>query len=120
MIIFTPLMLNNSDNLYVSQEYYQYGNVVGPRTNTSYTYFYMPSLSLTPYNSIWFTRNLPGGNTVTVNQNNNISTTSNQVLRTVPSKDERAGVKINTKQRRGYLDFDLGYRDNLTSFSLLK
>ncbi|VEB33190.1 Uncharacterised protein [Legionella sainthelensi] len=117
---FTPLMLNNSDNLYVSQEYYQYGNVVGPRTNTSYTYFYMPSLSLTPYNSIWFTRNLPGGNTVTVNQNNNISTTSNQVLRTVPSKDERAGVKINTKQRRGYLDFDLGYRNNLTSFFTAK
>ncbi|KTD25900.1 tetratricopeptide repeat protein [Legionella maceachernii] len=118
---FTPIMLKNSDNLFVSQEYYQYGNVVGPRTNASYTYFLMPSLSLTPYNSVWFTHNLPGQNTTSVDQtNSSITTTTNQVLRTVPSKDERAGVKISTRQRRGYLDLDLGYRNNLSSFFTAK
>jgi hypothetical protein len=116
---FTPLMLKSSDNLFLSQEYYQYGNVVGPRTIASYTYFLMPSISLTPYNSIWLTHNLPGGSSRNSNSDevNGISTTVNQILKTVPSRDERAGIKITTKHRRGYLTFDLGYRNNLSSFS---
>jgi hypothetical protein len=109
---FTPLMLKNSNNFYFSQEYFQYGNVAGPRNQVSYTYFLMPSLSVTPYNSAWFSHNIPGE----VNPTNNGLNANNQVFETVPSLDERAGVKFETKQRRGYLTLDLGYRDNLTSF----
>jgi hypothetical protein len=110
---FVPIMFKTTNNFSISQEYYQYGNVEGPRTNLSYTYFLMPSIRLTPYNSTWFSRNIPGG---TPTLANNSSSNSNQALATVPPHDERAGVIIHKQQQRGTLDLNVGYRDNLASF----
>lgn len=114
---FTPLMLKTSRSLTLGQEYFQYGNVEGPRTITDFTYFISPGVSLTPYNSIWFLHELPNA----PNSSGNVLTsTSNQALGTVPPHDERAGVKISALQRRGYLNADLGYRNEVASFMTAK
>ncbi|KTC85781.1 MULTISPECIES: tetratricopeptide repeat protein [Legionella] len=118
---FTPIMLKTANNIYFGEDYYQYGNVVGPRTNTSFTYFLMPSLSITPYNSVWFSHNLSKPSTTfSFDENNEVTSEINQELRAVPRKDERAGVKFRTLLRRGNLDLDLGYRNNLNSFMTAK
>lgn len=117
---FTPVMLQTSDNFYISQEYYQYGNVEGPRTNTSYTYFLTPGISLTPYNSLWFINNVSPATSDLIDLADNDLNANNQIFATVPPKDERVGIKIDTLQRRGKLNFDLGYRDNLGSFMTAK
>lgn len=118
---FTPIMLKTANNAYFGEDYYQYGNVAGPRTNASFTYFLMPSLSITPYNSIWFSHNLSKPSiTFTLDEDNVVNADINQVLRAVPRRDERTGVKFRTLLRRGYLDLDLGYRHDLDSFMTAK
>lgn len=118
---FTPIMLKTANSVYFGEDYFQYGDVAGPRTNASFTYFLMPSLSITPYNSIWFSHNLSKPTTkFTLDEDNEVNAEINQVLRSVPRRDERAGVKFRTLLRRGYLDLDLGYRNNLNSFMTAK
>lgn len=110
---FTPVMLKTANNLSLSQEFFQYGSAEGPRTDASLTYFLMPSISLTPYNTVWFAHNISGN---AVPQGNDLNPAINQELAFVPARDERAGIKITNVQHRGDLSFDLGYRDNLNQF----
>jgi len=115
---FTPVMLKTVDHFYFGQEFYQYGSAEGPRNNLYYTYFFSPSISITPYNSLWLSRQLPGGTTTTSQQNS--SPTVNQVVTNMPPHDERAGLKIDMTQNRGTLKVDVGFRDNLNKFGTAK
>lgn len=114
---YTPLMLLTADSFTASQVYYQYGSVAGPREDVSFTHYFMPSISLTPYNSTWITTRVIGP---VNNSSSNTGPNRNFALASVPPRDERAGMKIKTIQRKGYLEFDLAYRNNLSQFMTAK
>ncbi len=110
---FTPAMMQTANQASVSQQFYQYGVVIGPRTVVSYTNFIWPSLSLKPYSSSWFSGLLS-------NQSGKGTQNNTQQLQSAPSIDERVGMLTHLRQHRGSLDIDLGYRKNLTSFLTFK
>lgn len=110
---FVPTMIKTSPFAKLSQEYYQYASVAGPRSSGAFTYFLTPGISITPYESLWFSQNV-GPTGVVTGQPLNAAT--NQELVNVPARDERAGLRLSSLLHRGTLDLDLGYRDNLTSF----
>ena len=116
--IYTPLMLSTADSFFVGQDSYQFGSVAGPRNDLSYTHYLFPSLSIMPYNSIWWLRDI--SNHITSTPSRPISATSNLVLVNVPPHDERTGAQMILTAHRGKYLLDVGYRNELTSFVTAK
>lgn len=115
---FVPTMLRTADFIHAEEEYYQYGNLAGPRNHVAYRYFFTPGLSLMPFNSLWLPKDVSKKTEEALGSDeaNIISANKNQVFASVPHYDERAGIKAVMQARRGLWDLDLIFRKNLASF----
>jgi hypothetical protein len=109
---FTQALLKTSNQATMSQSYYQYADVEGPRTEASIIYYPTPSLNLKPYYSRWFSNQI--ANTLTLSDSN--IATSNQLITNVPAYDERMGLQVAIAQSRGELLLNWGHRSDLNSF----
>lgn len=114
---FTPVMLKTASKFSVSQEYYQYADVEGPRNVVSYGFSPTPSLRVKPYHFIWFSNQLAPQSTQSINQSIALSS---QDITNVPSYDDRVGVQVNLAQYGGDLIVDLARRKALDTFATVR
>jgi hypothetical protein len=97
--LFTETMLETANHIDLREEFFQYGNLQGPRTYLSATYFVTPGIALKAYNEDWFVHS---------NNTGNIATT--------PTPDETFGLAAKFKTLRGYVLLDVAHRKSLESY----